>query len=96
MNSLEDALQDQLRRQSEPFDALWACRTKVSDGAYLAPLRSHALRVLRVISSLSGGGGNSSAWDGVYHNLHQALSLQSVGLYTDLYGDSQWCRPSYE
>ena len=96
MNSSRTIFQDQLRRRSEPFDALWACRTKVSDGAYLATLRSHALRVLRVISSLSGGGGNSSAWDGVYHNLHQALSLQSVGLYTDLYGDSQWCRPSYE
>jgi hypothetical protein len=96
MNSSRTIFQDQLRRRSEPFDALWACRTKVSDGAYLATLRSHALRVLRVISSLSGGGGNSSAWDGVYHNLHQALSLQCVGLYTDLYGDSQWCRPSYE
>lgn len=91
MNRLEDALQDQLRRRSKPFDALWACRTKVSDGAYLAPLRSHALRVLRVISSLSGGGGNSSAWDAVYHNLHQALSLQSVGLYTDVFNDSMMC-----
>ncbi|WP_417246781.1 hypothetical protein [Celeribacter sp.] len=78
-------LQDQLRRRSEPFDALWACRAKISDGAYLAPLRSHALRVLRVISSLSGGGSNSSAWDGVYHDLHQALSLQSVVLYTNVF-----------
>lgn len=94
MNSLEDALQDQLRRRSEPFDALWECRTKVSDGAYLAPLRSHALRVLQVISSLSGGGGDSSAWDGVYHNLHQALSLQSVGLYTDVFNDSMMCSSS--
>ncbi len=51
MNSLEDALQGQLQRQSEPFDALWACRTGVSEGAYLAPLRTHALRVLRLISS---------------------------------------------
>ncbi len=91
MNSLEDVLQDQLRRQSEPFDALWACRTMVSDGAYLASLRAHALRVLRVISSLSGGGGNSSAWDGVYHNLHQALSLQRIGLYTDVFNDSTMC-----
>jgi len=96
MNSLEDALQGQLQRQSEPFDALWACRTEVSEGAYLAPLRTHALRVLRLISSLSSMGHFKPPWDGVHHNLHQALSLQSVGLYTDLDGDSQWCRPAYE
>lgn len=65
MSSPDPILQDQLRRQSEPFDALWACRTKVSNGAYLAPLRTHALRVLRVVSSLSSGGGSSPVWDGV-------------------------------
>lgn len=96
MNNPETILQDQLRRQSEPFDALWASRTKMSDGAYLAPLRTHALRVLRLISSLSNMGHLNPPWDGAHHNLNQALSLRSVGLYTDLYGDSQWCRPSYE
>ncbi|QIK42414.1 hypothetical protein [Pontivivens nitratireducens] len=90
MNNQETILQDQLRRQSEPFDALWACRTRISDGTHLAPLRTHALRVLRVVSSLSGGG-VSPAWDGVYHNLHQALSLQSVGLYTDVFNESMMC-----
>lgn len=90
MNSSETIFQDQLRRQSEPFEALWACRTKISDGAHLAPLRTHALRVLRVVSSLSEGG-VSPAWDGVYHNLHQALSLQSVGLYTGVFNDGMMC-----
>lgn len=93
---MEEIWQEQLRWQKEPFDALWAGRTRVSRRSYLAPLRSHALRVLRVISSLSNGRGSSPVWDGVYHNLHQAVSLQSVGLYTDVHGDSQWCRPGYE
>lgn len=62
MNNQETILQDQLRRQSEPFDALWASRTKVSDGAYLAPLRTHALRVLRLISSLSNMGHLNPPW----------------------------------
>lgn len=96
MNSLEDALQDQLRRQSEPFDALWGCQTRLSESAFLAPLRTHALRVLRLIASLSNLGQIKAPWDGVHHNLHQAFSLQSLGLYTDLYGDTQWCRPAYE
>lgn len=96
MNSREDALQDQLRRQREPFDALWECRTRLSDSAFLAPLRTHALRVHRLISSLSNMGHIKAPWDGVHHNLHQAFSLQSLGLYTDLYGDTQWCRPAYE
>jgi hypothetical protein len=87
MNSPDAILQHQLRRQSEPFDALWACRTKVSDGTYLTPLRNHALRVLRVVHSLS----SSTAWDGVYHNLHQALSLKSVGLEVDVLGFNPWC-----
>lgn len=91
MNSPDAILQDQLRRQSEPFDALWACRTKVSDGIYLTPLKTHAVRVLRVVSSLSSGGGSSTAWDGVYHNLHQALSLQHIGLHTDVFNDSMMC-----
>lgn len=78
MNSPDATLQDQLRRQSEPFDALWACRTRVSDETYLTPLKDHALRVLRVVSSLSSGGGSSPAWDGVYYNLHQALSPRTI------------------
>jgi hypothetical protein len=91
MNGPDAILQDQLRRQSEPFDALWGCRTKVSDDTYLIPLRNHALRVLWVVSSLSNGVGCSPAWEGVYYNLHQALSLQHIGLHTDVFNDSMMC-----
>ena len=80
-------LQEKLMRLSEPFDELWSCRTRLPDRVNLAPLRNHALRVLRVVASLAYGRGKSSVWDGVYHNLHQVVSLQSVGLYTNLYYD---------
>ena len=96
MNNFEIVSQEQLEQQSGPFNELWSCRTNLSDGVYLAPLRDHALGVLRVVASLSNGGAVNTVWDGVYHNLHQAISLESIGLYTDVHGEGLMCSSAYD
>lgn len=91
LHNQTDFLEEYLQAQREPFERLWSRRTQISDHVFLAPLRTHALRVLRVLGSLSNGGGRSPVWDGVYTNLHTAVSLRSLGLYIDVHGDSVMC-----
>jgi hypothetical protein len=83
---------DQIDEPRLPFDCLWQSQTYVQDNTYLTPLRTHLLRLMRIVANLEYHGG----WNAVYFNLHSAASLNSIGLYTDVYADSSMCSSASE
>ena len=90
MHSPADFLGDRLQAQREPFDMLWSSRIHISKDTKLTPLRTHTLRLLRVLGNLADNRAHP-AWHGVYVNLHTAASLQSIELYTDVHGEGLMC-----
>lgn len=84
--------EDQIDELRLPFDCLWHSQTYVQNSTYLAPLRTHLLRLMRIVANLE----YRSGLDAVYFNLHSAASLNAIGLYTDVYADSSMCNSAGE
>lgn len=86
----KDIYDELLQAQKDPFEKLWSGRTHVVGKQQLVKLKDHALRLLRVLGNLADNG-SDEIWKPVYVNLHLAVSLESIGSYTDVHGDSLMC-----
>jgi|TARA_R110002012_G_scaffold318152_1_gene535772 hypothetical protein len=86
----KDIYDELLQAQKDPFEKLWSAQTHVAGNQQLVNLKEHALRLLRILENLADNG-SKEVWEPVYVNLHLAVSLVSIGLYTDVHGDSLMC-----
>jgi hypothetical protein len=68
------------------LDSLWGA----ADGAGLAPLREHIVRLCLAADTIERGSGSAS-WAAISGNLHMAASLTDIGADTDLRGGSFMC-----
>lgn len=84
--------EEQLKDQKTPFDALWSSQTHVHNNVHLTTLRTHLLRLLRLIATLE----RERIWSAVYFNLDSVASLEAIGLYTDVHSDTSMCNSAAE
>lgn len=90
-----DIYKELLWSQKESLQMLWSSRIRLSKNRSLVSLWVHALRLLRILADLAYQG-QSDKWEAVYIHLHSAVSIESIGVNSDIHGDVSYCRSAAE